>query len=260
MEGTETLTIFIGFIAGAAIGSFIDAAALRTVAEKKWWGKERSICDSCGRQLTVFDLIPIISYLILQGRCRKCGGPISPRHFLSEAVAGFTGAFSVWYWGFTYPLLFSYLALFFLLFHSLTDLESGYIYDSWAFAMAAASLLARLPGGRYAVVDGLLGAAFGFIFIYAIVIISGGGMGTGDAILMLGVGALMGWKLTILALYLAFMTSGTVVIPLLAMKRLNRKDAVPLGPFIAVGCMLAIFTGGYILGRLGFEPNWPWPI
>ncbi len=66
----EGIGIFIGFAAGAVIGSFINAAAMRTVAEKKWWGSERSVCDNCGRTLNAFDLIPIVSYLVLAGRCR----------------------------------------------------------------------------------------------------------------------------------------------------------------------------------------------
>ena len=258
MEGMESISIFLGFAAGAVTGSFINAAAMRTVAEKKWWGNERSDCDKCGRQLSSFDLIPIISYIVLQGRCRTCKSVIPPRHFISELTGGIIGALSVWYWGIGTPLIFSFIALFFMLFHSLTDIESGYIYDSWAIAMAAISVLARLPGGLPALIDGAMGAALGFAFIYAIVLLSRGGMGMGDAMMMVGIGALMGWKLTILSLYLGFMTSGVIVIPLLIAKKINRKDAVALGPYLAAGCILAIFTGRCIFDYLGFGLGWPW--
>lgn len=258
MESIETISIFLGFVAGAVIGSFINAAAMRTVAEKRWWGQERSVCDKCGRQLNTFDLIPIISYIVLQGRCRTCQSIISPRHFITELTGGIIGALSVWYWGLSSPLIFSFIALFFMLFHSLTDIESGYIYDSWAIAMAVVSLLARLPGGLPALIDGAMGAALGFAFIYAIVLVSRGGMGTGDAMMMLGIGALMGWKLTILSLYLGFMSSGVIVIPLLIAKKIKRKDAVALGPYLAAGCILAIFTGRFIFDYLGFSISWPW--
>jgi leader peptidase (prepilin peptidase)/N-methyltransferase len=92
----EGIGIFIGFAAGAVIGSFINAAAMRTVAEKKWWGSERSVCDNCGRTLNAFDLIPIVSYLVLAGRCRTCKKPIPSRHFISELAGGSIGALSVW--------------------------------------------------------------------------------------------------------------------------------------------------------------------
>jgi len=254
----EGIGIFIGFAAGAVIGSFINAAAMRTVADKKWWGSERSVCDNCGRTLNAFDLIPIVSYLVLAGRCRTCKKPIPSRHFISELAGGSIGALSVWYWGIGMPLLFSFIALFFMLFHSLTDIESGYIYDQWALAMAAVSMLARIPGGLGSMIDGATGAALGFVFIYSIILLSRGGMGMGDAMMMLGVGALLGWKLTILSLYLGFMSGGIIVIPLLAAKKLSRKDAVPLGPYLAAGCILAIFTGRLIFEYLGFSLGWPW--
>lgn len=260
MEDIKPILIFLGFAAGAAAGSFINAAAMRTVADKKWWGSERSVCDKCGRVLGCLDLIPIISYLILQGRCRTCRSSISPRHFISELAGGIIGALSVWYWGIGIQLLFSFIALFFLLFHSLTDIESGYIFDSWALAMAGSAMLARLPGGLTAMADGALGAAAGFLFIYAIVLLSKGGMGMGDAMMMLGIGALMGWKLTILSLYLGFMTSGIIVIPLLIAKKISRKDSLPLGPYLAAGCILSIFTGRFIFGFFGYSLCWPWSI
>ena len=260
MEVLQTINVFFGFAAGAVLGSFINAAAMRTIAEKKWWGRERSVCDKCGIQINSFDLIPIISYIVLLGRCRTCRGIISPMHFISELTGGIIGALSVWYWGFSAPLLFSFIALFFLLFHSITDIESGYIYDSWAVAMAVAAMLARILGGIPAIIDGVMGAGLGFLFIYAIVFLSGGGMGVGDAMLMLGIGALMGWKMTILSLYLGFMTSGVIVVPLLIAKKIDRKDAVPLGPYLAAGCILAIFTGRLIFEFLGFSLGWPWSI
>ena len=124
--------------------------------------------------------------------------------------------------------------------------------------MTAVSMLARLSGGFSALIDGAMGAALGFLFIYSIVLLSRGGMGMGDAMMMLGVGALLGWKLTILSLYLGFMSSGAIVIPLLAAKKLSRKDAVALGPYLAAGCILAIFTGRFIFEYLGFSLGWPW--
>lgn len=72
MENMMRIYAFCAFWIGAVIGSFINAAAMRTVSEKKWWGSERSVCDSCGRVLTSPDLIPVISYIVLGGRCRSC--------------------------------------------------------------------------------------------------------------------------------------------------------------------------------------------
>lgn len=258
MGNMTGIYIFIGFLTGAVIGSFINAAAMRTIAGKKWWGSERSVCDSCGRILSAPDLIPVVSYLVLQGRCRTCRQPIAPRHFLTEFGAGVLGALFVWRCGVTPALAFAFTAMFFLLFHTLTDIESGYIYDVWALAMAAAGVVLRLFGGFPALLDGALGAALGFGAIYAIVLVSRGGMGVGDAMLMMGVGAVFGWRPTVLCLYLGFMTGGLIVIPLLLMKKISRKDCIPLGPFLAAGSILTIFFMRPIFEYLGFALKWPW--
>lgn len=250
--------IFMAFCLGAIVGSFINAAAMRTVAEKSWWGSERSVCDKCGRVLSSPDLIPVISYIVLQGRCRTCRSPIAPRHFFAEVGMGVAAALLVWYLGFSPALLLAACMLPFLLFHALTDAESGYIYDSWAVAMAVVGIALRFFGGIPAVIDGALGAAAGFGFIFAIVFISRGGMGVGDAMLMLGIGAFLGLRALVIALYLGFLAGGVVVIPLLLMKKVSRKDAVPLGPFLAFGAFLTLFVGNTLLSFFNFSTVWPW--
>jgi len=250
--------ILLGFLLGSCLGSFVNAVALRTVAGEKWWGNERSACVHCGELLEPADLIPVLSFILLKGRCRKCGCRISPRYFLTETGAGVTGAALVAYCGLTPALFFSFAAMVFLLFHTLTDLETGYIYDAWAIAMAATGAALRIWGGIPALADGAAGAALGFVTILMIVLLSRGGMGFGDAMLMLGIGFIFGWKMTILCLYLGFIIGGLVTIPLLLMKKVSRKDAVPLGPFLAAGSMTAIFSARLVFGWFGFSLPWPW--
>jgi len=253
------LYLFLGFMAGASIASFADAAASRTVAEKKWWGDARSLCGACGRTLSLADLVPFFSFLWLRGCCRTCRTIIPARHFYIECVAGIFGAAFVWKWGVSPALLFSFVALLFLLFHAVTDFLCGYIYDAWVIAMAICAIVLRfLFGNVSAVFDGMLGAGLGFCVIYLIVLLSRGGMGSGDAMLMLGTGAMLGWKMTIVALYLGFLCGGVVVIPLLVMKKVSRKDILPLGPFLAFGALLSLFAAGPLLALFGLSQSWPW--
>jgi leader peptidase (prepilin peptidase)/N-methyltransferase len=258
----DIIATMLAFTAGACAGSFINAVAMRTVAEKKWWGRERSTCDSCGATLGSADLVPIISYLMLSGRCRYCKAPIKPRHFTAEMVsAAFTAAL-FWRWGVSPALGVSVAVLWFSLFNSLTDIENGYIYDVWAIALGVAGMLIRVAGGWHAILDGILGGALGFCFIAAIIIISRGGMGWGDAVLMLGIGGAVGWKYCALSLYLGFVIGGVVVLPLMIVKKLKRRDAIPLGPFLAAGSVLALFAGNAFVSRfgdlIGRSPGWPW--
>ncbi len=88
LSDLHSIIAMIGaFLIGACMGSFINAVAMRTVLEKKWWGSERSLCDSCGETLEPRDLVPIISYLLLKGKCRHCGKRIPVRHFAAELVS-----------------------------------------------------------------------------------------------------------------------------------------------------------------------------
>lgn len=254
---TAFIYTFILF-AGASLGSFLNAVAMRTVAEKKWWGSERSVCDSCGATLVLIDLIPLLSYIFLRGKCRYCGKKIGMRHFVVEIIMSLGSAFLFFWWGLSSAFFLSVLCLFFLLFNSLTDFDTGYIYDVWAIALGVLGVLFRIGGGWSAVMDGLLGAALGFGFILFIIIASRGGMGWGDATLMLGAGGALGWLRCAMGMYMGFMVGGLIILPLLLMKKVNRKDAIPLGPFLAFGCMLAILFGNSILAYFGLESVWPW--
>lgn len=246
------------FFLGSSLGSFINAVAMRTVAEEKWWGFERSKCDSCGRVLAFLDLLPVISYLLLRGKCRSCSAKIKFRHLLAEILMGATAVALVCFIGHSSLLFFSLAMLPFLLFHSLTDIESGYIYDSWCVAMLIVALLIRIVGGLPAIMDGILGMALGFGIIVLIIVVSRGGMGFGDAMLMLGTGAFLGWKMTVLALYLGFLSGGALVIPLLLMKKVSRKDSIPLGPFLMFGALLTFFLGNSVASYFGISLPWPW--
>lgn len=254
------LLFILAFFLGASFGSFACAAASRAETGAKWWGLERSCCDGCGSALAPRDLVPALSFLILRGRCRFCGARIPRRCLAAELVCGALCALFLWRFGASYSFIFSSASLPFLAFHTITDADAGYIYDSWAFAMAGAALALRLAGGLSAVLDGAAGAAAGFAFIYAIIFLSRGRMGSGDAVLMLGVGAFMGLKFTAAALYIGFMAGGVTAVALLAAKKVTRKSAVPLGPFLCAGCAAAMLFGGKLAEYFGLAVPWPWAV
>lgn len=254
------LFFILAFFLGASSGSFACAAASRTEAGVKWWGLERSRCDCCGAALAPRDLVPVLSFAALRGRCRFCGARIPRRCFAAEVACGALCAMFLWRFGVSYSFILASASLPFLAFHTITDAGTGYIYDSWAFAMAGAGLLLRLVGGFSAVLDGAAGAAAGFAFIYAIIFLSRGRMGTGDAVLTLGIGAFMGLKFTAAALYIGFMAGGVIALVLLAAKKVTRKSAVPLGPFLCAGCAAAMLFGGEITEYFGFSVPWPWTV
>ena len=256
------ISVILAFVGGVCAGSFINAAAMRTVAEKKWWGMERSVCDSCGHVLSAIDLLPILSFLFLKGKCRYCGKPIKLRHFTAELISGALTAALFRRWGVSSAMLVSALVMWFSLFNALTDIENGYIYDNAALLLGVVGLLLRVFAGWGVLLDGIFGAALGFGFIALIILVSRGGMGWGDALLMAGIGGAVGWKYCAFGLYMGFIAGGIVVVPLLLKRKLKRRDAVPLGPFLAAGCVFTLFAGNMLVARfgefIGYNPGWPW--
>ena len=145
-----------------------------------------------------------------------------------------------------------------LLLNSLTDIYSGYIYDAFALVLGAAGIVLRLAGGKGALLDALFGALLGAGVIILIILVSRGGMGWGDAWLMAGIGAVLGWKLAAVALYFGFIVGGAVALVLLAARIVRRKDPIPLGPFLAIGAFLSLLVGPELWGWFGYSMNWPW--
>lgn len=256
---TRFLVYILCFLYGTVIGSFTNAAAMRSVAGKKWWGSERSCCDSCGHILAPHELIPVISFLLQRGRCRKCGRVIPRRHLIAEILCGIVAVMFVVRYGLDVRTLFGMILLPFISFHTWTDIEEQYIYDAWAYAMFVAGLLLRCLGGISGVIDGLLGAVTGFSIIYIVCKASRGGMGFGDALLMLGFGAFFGLKLGLFVLYGAFLIGGVISCVLLLMKKATRKTPLPLGPFFSVSAIICLLYGRQITDFLTIFSPLPWP-
>ena len=254
----DSLFILFSVVLGACMGSFLNAVALRTVEQRPWWGSERSRCGACGKVLGPSELVPLFSWLFLKGKCRSCGAKIPWRYPLSEAVGALGAGLLAWRWGFSSAGLFALAAGSLLLLNSLTDIYSGYIYDAFALVLGAAGIVLRLAGGKGALADAFLGALLGAGVIILIILVSRGGMGWGDAWLMAGIGAVLGWKLAAVALYLGFIVGGAVALVLLAARVVRRKDPIPLGPFLAIGAFLSLLVGPELWGWFGYPMNWPW--
>jgi leader peptidase (prepilin peptidase)/N-methyltransferase len=266
MDIFSLFQIVFSTLLGASLGSFLNVVAHRSVEGRRWWGKERSVCESCGRELTVQELIPILSWVLQRGRCRGCKAPVSPRYVLVELI-GATGAGLVaWRWGFTWAYAFSMVGIFGFFLNALTDYESGDVFDVFALAMGGCGLLLRLFGGQDAFIDGLLGTVVGWSVFAVIILVSRGGMGWGDACLMAGAGAVLGWKMTLLAFYLGIMAGGAGIAWLMFRGKIKwgRGDSIPLVPYLAVGGLLTFLQGPWILDLVGshfqyfFQAGWPW--
>lgn len=239
----------------ACLASFALAAAKRTLADKNWRGLERSACPVCGHTLSAKELFPIFSYLLLKAHCKHCGKKIAAEYIAAETTGFICGIFFALRFGCNiFALSLCHTAFLFLFFCSYTDIKSGYVYDNWAYAMAVFGLALRLVfGGFLAFCDGLYGAACGFSLFFAIYLCSRKkGMGLGDACISLGIGAVLGLRLTLAAVYIAFIIGAIYTVPLLITKKATRKTALPLVPFLSAGVFIALLFGKMLLGYFGF--------
>ncbi|WP_258359258.1 prepilin peptidase [Moorella sulfitireducens] len=234
------------FLAGLLTGSFLNVVVYRLPrGETVVWG--RSYCPACRRSLAWYDLIPILSYLFLRGRCRYCRLPISPRYPIVELVTGVVFTTLFYNFGLSW-ILAKYLFLSAVLVAaSFIDLEHYLIPDSLVVTGACGGILLSLLArdvGFWAALGGIAAAA-GFLLLVAV--ISNGGMGGGDVKLAGMVGLYLGLPLAAVALFLSLITGGLAGVCLLVSGRKKRQDPLPFAPYIAAGGLLALLFGKEIL-------------
>jgi leader peptidase (prepilin peptidase)/N-methyltransferase len=235
----------IVFSLGISIGSFLNVVVWR-LPRGEGVAAGRSHCPACGHNLSVIDLIPLLGYFFLKGRCRYCRAPISARYPLVEFATGCFFLLALWQQGLsvgTVGLCWFYSVL---LAVSLIDIDYQIIPDRLLLAGLPAVVLLFFAATSPGWVSLLIGGTGGFLFLLAIVLISRGGMGGGDVKLAGYLGLCLGWKLLSIALFLGFILGGLVGVYLLIFKKKGRKDEVPFGPFLAIGGVLAALAGSWL--------------
>jgi len=238
----EIALIIILFILGTEIGSFLNVVIDRLPADQSLV-KPPSHCPACGTRLKARDLVPVFSYLRLRGRCRYCKTHIPQRIVWIEAITGATFAGLYAYYGLSaeFALLAAYSCLFLVIF--VIDLDHQLIlnkltYPGAIFALATVPLWDDLTFPK-----ALIGGAVGFALLFLVVVLSRGGMGWGDVKMAALMGFALGFPLIFVGLFVGIIIGGAVAITLLVMRRKGRKQAIPFGPFLAIGAMTALLWG-----------------
>lgn len=233
--------IFIFFL-GMIIGSFLNVCIYR-IPRGESIVFPPSHCPHCQTRLKPWELVPVISWLWLRGRCHYCGEPVSWRYPAVELLTGLIFLLLFARQGLTWSLLGQLVLASFLLVLTMIDLEHCLLPDKLTISglVVGFAFSALTPGvGWRSALVGLL-AAGGSLLLLAVV--SRGGMGGGDIKLAAMIGAWLGWPQVILAVFLAFVVGGLAGILLLVTKIKSRKDLIPFGPFLAVGTFIAMLWG-----------------
>lgn len=232
------------FFPGLALGSFLGVVAAR-VPLRQSVVRPGSACMNCGTPIRWYDNVPVLSYLLLRGRCRQCGVRIPPRDLAIELATALLLVGCVLAFGLSLKAAAAGIACGALVVVTATDLERRIVPNRVVLPAAVAVLTLQTishPSPQWAI--GAVGAA-GFLF--AAVLAYPGGMGMGDVKLALMIGALLG-KTTPVALLLAlFMAVIPSVVLLARHGKKARKAAIPFAPFLAAGAVIALFAGHSIL-------------
>jgi leader peptidase (prepilin peptidase)/N-methyltransferase len=250
---TALLAIIAGLL-GLAIGSFLNVCIDRLPQHESIAGG-RSHCDACKRQIRARDLIPVVSYVALRGRCRDCGARIPRRVVIVEAFTGlvFAGLFLAYGLAVTTGLLAVYAAILIVIF--VIDLEHSLILNTvvlfalvFAFAVSVLAPPTLLRDfGPYPFTSAIAGAATGFAVLFVIALVARGGMGWGDVKFAAFMGAATGFPYIFVALFCGIIFGGVTGITLIVTRKKNRKQAIPFGPFLALGTMVTLLWGQQIL-------------
>jgi leader peptidase (prepilin peptidase)/N-methyltransferase len=249
----------IVFIFGAVIGSFLNVCIYR-IPRNQSIVFPSSRCPSCNTSIRVWDNIPILSYIILRGKCRSCGEKISPRYPLVEALNAFSYAAVLWRYGIGWDFIIYCLLLSALIVITFIDLDFFIIPDRITLAgiplgLAAGCFILPDPFMRASFLGykaSIIGALGGFIFYFlmaelSIRLFKKEGMGGGDIKMMAMIGGFMGWKSVILTTFAGSLLGSVGGIAFMIAKGKGRGTLIPFGPFLALGAVISLFFGQEII-------------
>jgi leader peptidase (prepilin peptidase)/N-methyltransferase len=243
------VAVIAAFVAGLLVGSFLNVVAHR-LPRKESLVRPRSRCPECGTQLRALDNIPLVSWLALRGRCHHCGAPISARYPLVELVTGALYAGVVASQDDAARIVLGLLLVTALVPITLIDLDHRIIPNRITGPAALAGLVAVAALDTdflaEAVIAGLAGG--GFFFVAAVLYPRG--MGMGDVKLAGMLGVYLG-RAVVPAIFIALIAGVAVGAAIIARKGAaeGRKTAVPFGPFLALGGVIAFFVGDDLVDR-----------
>jgi leader peptidase (prepilin peptidase) / N-methyltransferase len=235
---------------GLSVGSFLNVCIHR-LPHRTSVVRPSSRCPNCGYELGWFDNIPVVSWLMLRGRCRKCAAPISIRYPIVEVLTMLVFLLHWWVFGWTLVMVVRLAFACALIALFAIDFEHHLLPDKITLPGIATGLIVNLvvPPG---IVDAILGTLIGGGVLWAIgeayYRYSGQeGMGGGDVKMLAMVGAFLGWKLVLVTLVLSSVAGSLVGLLVLAVRRGGLKYALPYGTFLALGALTASLIGDRLI-------------
>ena len=217
-------------------------------AEKLTLATPRSRCPHCGHGITAVENIPLLSFLLLRGRCRACQARISPRYPLVEALSGLLSGYAVWRFGASWAGVGALLFIWGMIALTFIDFDTQLLPDSITLPLLWVGLLLNLGGAFTDLKSAVIGAAAGYLSLWTVywafkLATGKEGMGYGDFKLLAAVGAWLGWQMLPLTILASSMVGAVVGIALIVFARHGRDIPIPFGPYLAAAAIIALFWG-----------------
>ncbi len=236
---------------GCCIGSFLNVCIVR-IPKKISIVWPASHCPACKHAIPFYYNLPILSYIVLGGKCRYCRAPISLQYFLVELITPLVTLWLFYYFGISWPFVIACVFAFALIVITFIDLELQIIPDVISLPGIPLCFVSSFVVPWVTPLDSLIGIAAGGGVLYGFALgyhlLTGKeGMGGGDIKLLAMIGAFLGWKGALATLVLAAFAGSFVGIALIVIKGKNFKYAVPFGPFLAAGALCALVYGEQLI-------------
>ncbi len=269
-------------VLGLLVGSFLNVVIYRLpkMMERQWRSECRTIlslepevstadsdfnlafpqshCPSCQAPIKPWQNIPIVSWLLLKGRCGNCKTSISIRYPIIELCAGLLAALAAWYFGATWQLPLVLVLVWALLAMTMIDIDHQLLPDQITLPLLWLGLLANTQGVFVPLADAVWGAAAGYLVLWSVfhlfkLLTGKEGMGYGDFKLLAALGAWMGWQMLPLIILLSSLVGAVIGSLVLLAQRRGHATPIPFGPYLAGAGLIALFWGQALIdGYLQF--------
>ncbi len=216
----------------------------------------RSRCPHCGHQITSLENIPILSWLVLRGRCSACTAPISARYPAIEALTGVLAVAAIWHFGLTLTGVAAVLFCFALVTLAFIDFDTQLLPDDITLPLLWGGLAVNLAGGFVPLRDAVIGAMAGYLLLWSIywlfkLLTGKEGMGYGDFKLLAAFGAWFGWQAIPAIILLSSVVGAVVGVSMMIFAKHGRETPIPFGPYLAGAGLLALHFGKPLMGLYG---------
>lgn len=234
------------FIFGMVFGSFFNVVGLR-VPLGEVFTNDRSRCPHCKKELTAFELIPVLSFMIQGGKCRNCAVPIQMMYPIVEFGTGLLFAFAYFKLGFTWELVTILLLISLSMILIVSDIAYMLIPNKILLCFLPFFIVLRIINPLDPWWSSIAGAFGGFLLVMMIILVSRGGMGAGDMKLLGVLGIVLGLGKVLVTFFLACLVGAIVGMLLKGFNKLARKQPIPFGPYIVLASLFTYFYGDVLI-------------